>query len=127
MRIAQPFSDIEVGEFDNFGFDFASEIGATIMLSTSWRCILVSPTGLSSLQADPNPQSRVISASVQTTIQVLSDGGLRPVNGWFSVARIGGMPASAAGGVYVLEATAVLSDGRILKLNSTVACVAAGC
>src|SRR6202030_3315443 len=123
MRIAQPFSPIEVGEYDNFGFDFSSDMGAAIMVSTSWICILAK------LQtaADPNPQSRVISASVQTTAEILSDGGLRPVNGWFSVARIGGMPASAAGGVYVLEATANLSDGRSLKLNSTVACVATGC
>ena len=32
------------------------------------------------------------------------------------------MPASAAGGTYILEATVVLSDGRTLKLNSTVQC-----
>jgi len=123
MRIAQPFSKIQVGEFDNFGFDFSDEMAAAIMLSTSWICIL------SKLQtvADPNPQSHVVSASVQTTIQKQVGGVLQPVNGWFSVARIGGMPASAAGGVYVLEATANLSDGRILKLNSTVECVAAGC
>ena len=29
---------------------------------------------------------------------------------------------SAAGGTYILEATAALSDGRVLKLNSTVLC-----
>jgi len=123
MRISQPFGPLEVGEFDNFGFDFSMDMGATLMLSTSWTCILAKLQTVT----DPNPQSRVISASVQTTIQKLQGGVLLPVNGWFSVARIGGMPASAAGGVYVLEATANLSDGRILKLNSTVACVAAGC
>jgi len=32
------------------------------------------------------------------------------------------MPVSAIGGTYVLEATANLSDGRVLKLNSTVLC-----
>jgi hypothetical protein len=124
MRTAQPFSKIQVGEVDNFGFDFSDDMGAAIMLSTSWACML------SKLQTviDPNPQSRVIGLpSVQTTIQKQVGGVLQPVNGWFSVARIGGMPATAAGGVYVLEATANLSDGRILKLSSTVECVAAGC
>jgi hypothetical protein len=122
MRIGLPFDNIEVGEYDNFAFDFSADMGAATMLSTNWTC------ALAPLQpaTDVNPQLRVISASVQTTIQVLSGGVLRPVQGNFSVARIGGMPASAAGGVYVLEATANLSDGRILKLNSTVACMAAG-
>jgi hypothetical protein len=32
------------------------------------------------------------------------------------------MPASAAAGTYILEATANLSDGRVLKLNTTVQC-----
>jgi hypothetical protein len=32
------------------------------------------------------------------------------------------MPVSAAGCTYTLEATANLSDGRVLKLNSTVQC-----
>ena len=123
MRLTQPFDEIEVGEFDNFAFDFSADMGTATMVSTSWICILAKLQTVT----DPNPQSHVISASVQTTIQVLSGGVLRPVQGNFSVARIGGMPASAAGGVYVLEATAVLSDGRILKLNSTVACMAAGC
>jgi hypothetical protein len=123
MRLAQPFDPIEVGGFDNFAFDFSANMGTATMVSTSWICILAKLQTV----ADPNPQSHVVSASVQTTIEILSGGVLRPVNGWWSVARIGGMPASAVGGVYVLEATANLSDGRILKLNSTVACIAAGC
>jgi hypothetical protein len=32
------------------------------------------------------------------------------------------MPPSAAGGTYILEATANLTDGRVLKLNATVQC-----
>jgi hypothetical protein len=32
------------------------------------------------------------------------------------------MPASAAAGTYILEATANLSDGRVLKLNAAVQC-----
>ena len=124
MRLAQSYDPIAVGEFDNFAFDFSKDMGIATMLSTSWICILAKLQTV----VDPNPQSHVITTSVQTTIQILgNDGVLRPRNGWFSVAMIGGMPPSAAGGVYVLEATANLSDGRILKLNSTVACVAAGC
>ena len=46
--------------------------------------------------------------------------------GFFSVASIGGMPITAAGGTYILEASAALSDGRMLKLNSTVLCTPPG-
>jgi hypothetical protein len=122
MRLPMSFDPLEIGEFDNFAFDFSADMGITTMVSTSWTC------ALAPLQqaTDPNPQSRVISASVQTTIEIISGGVLLPVQGNFSVARIGGMPASAAGGVYILDATANLSDGRILKLNSTVQCVAPG-
>jgi hypothetical protein len=73
---------------------------------------------------DPAPQSRVFSVSPQTAIQLRSpiDGSLQTRTGAFSVGLIGGMPVSAAGGNYILEATANLSDGRVLKLNSTVQC-----
>jgi hypothetical protein len=122
MRLSQTFDPLEVGEVDNFAFNFSSDVGTSTMVSTSWTCTMASPpTG-----TDPNPQSRVLGASVQTTIEVVSGGVLRQVPGNFSVARIGGMPPSAAGTIYILEATANLSDGRILKLNSTVQCVAAG-
>ena len=50
------------------------------------------------------------------------DGSLQTRTGAFSVGLIGGMPVSAAGGTYILEATADLSDGRVLKLNATVQC-----
>jgi hypothetical protein len=53
---------------------------------------------------------------------LLVDGSLQIRVGSFSVALIGGMPASAAAGTYILEATANLSDGRVLKLNTTVQC-----
>ena len=78
---------------------------------------------------DPAPQSRVLSVSTQTTIQVSSpvDDALQIRNGAFSVALIGGMPMSASGGTYILEATAYLSDGRVLKLNATVLCQSPGC
>jgi len=50
-------------------------------------------------------------------------GRCKNITGFFSVASVGGMPVSAIGGTYILEATADLTDGRLLKLNSTVQCV----
>jgi len=71
---------------------------------------------------DPVPQSRVLSVSTQTAIQLRTpiDGLLQTRTGFFSVASIGGMPITAAGGTYILEASAALSDGRVLKLDATV-------
>ena len=120
MRIPTPFDPIEVGEVDNFVFDFTADMGAATIASTTWTCTMAPyQTAI-----DPSPQSRVLSVSTQTTIQVSSpvDGSLQIRTGAFSVGLIGGMPMSAAGGTYILEATANLSDGRVLKLNATVLC-----
>lgn len=120
MRLATPFDPIEVGEIDNFVFDFTADMGAATMVSTSWTCALAPFQTVT----DPMPQSRVLSVSTQTAIQLRApaDRSLQTLTGFFSVASIGGMPTSAAGGTYILEATAALSDGRVLKLNSTVLC-----
>ena len=120
MRIATPFDPIEIGEADNFAFDFTTDIGAATIVSTAWTCFLAPYQ----TATDPAPQSRVLSVSPQSAIQVRSpiDGSLQTRVGSFSVALIGGMPASAAAGTYILEATANLSDGRVLKLNTTVQC-----
>lgn len=120
MLIVTPFDPIEVGEIDNFAFDFTSDMGAAAITSTNWTCALAPyQTAM-----DPAPQSRVLSVSAQTAIQLRSpvDDSLQTRLGSFSVASIGGMPSSAAGGIYILEATANLSDGRVLKLNATVEC-----
>lgn len=120
MRLPTAFDPIEVGEIDTFAFDFTADVGAASIVSTSWTCALAPYQTVS----DPSPQSRVLAVSVQGSIYLRSslDGSLETQSGFFSAASIGGMPASAAGGTYVLEATANLSDGRILKLNSTVLC-----
>ena len=120
MRIATPFTPIEVGETDYFAFDFSPDIGSATIVSTSWICAL----GRYETAIDPTPQSRVLSVSPETSIQVRSpaDGLLQTRSGSFSVGLIGDMPSSAAGGTYILEATANLSDGRVLKLNATVQC-----
>jgi hypothetical protein len=124
MRIATPFDPIEVGEIDNFAFDFTADMCAATIISTTWACTIAPyQTAI-----DPTPQLRVIMVSAQNTIQVRSpvDGSLQTRSGVFSVGLIGGMPASAAGGTYILEATANLSDGRVLKLNATVQCALPG-
>jgi len=120
MRLATPFDPIELGEIDNFAFDFTADMGAATMVSTDWTCALAP----FQTATDLAPQSRILSVATQTTIQVRAptDGSLQMRTGFFSIATIGGMPPSAAGGTYTLEATAVLSDGRVLKLNSTVLC-----
>ena len=120
MRIATPFDPIEIGEIDNFVFDFTADVGAATIVSTAWTCTLAPYQ----TAVDPAPQSRVLAVSVQTAIQVWSpvDRSLRIRTGAFSVGSVGGMPISAAGGTYILEATANLSDGRILKLSATVLC-----
>ena len=120
MRLATPFDPIEIGEIDNFAFDFTADMGAATMVSTSWTCALAP----FQTATDPVPQSRVLSVSSQTAIQLRSpiDGSLQTRTGFFSVASIGGMPITAAGGTYILEASAGLTDGRVLKLNATVLC-----
>ena len=124
MRLATPFDPIEIGEIDNFAFDFTADMGAASIVSTSWTCALAPYQ----TATDPAPQSRVLAASPRTTIEARSpiDGSLQLRNGFFSVASVGGMPSSAAGGTYILEATAVLDDGRVLRLNAMVLCSAPG-
>lgn len=124
MRLPAAFDPIEANEIDNFVFDFTADMGAATILSTSWTCTLAPyQTAI-----DPAPQARILSASAQTLIQLRSplDGALQTRMGFFSVASVGGMPVSAVGATYVLEATANLSDGRVLKLNSTVLCAPPG-
>jgi hypothetical protein len=120
MRLPTPFDPIEVGEIDNFAFDFTADVGAATITSTNWICTMAPYQ----TATDPSPQSRVLSTAVATMVQIRSPlgGSLQTKTGYFSVASIGGMPTSAVGGTYIVEATAVLSDGRTLKLNSTVLC-----
>ena len=124
MRLATPFDPIEIGEIDTFAFDFTADMGAATMVATTWSCALAPfQTAI-----DPAPQSRVLSVSTQTSIQLRApaDGALQTRTGFFSVASIGGMPTTAAGATYILEASAALSDGRMLKLNATVLCKSPG-
>lgn len=120
MRLWTPFDPIEVGEIDLFAFDFTADVGAANIESTDWTCALAPYQ----TAVDPMPQSRIISVLAQSAVTLRSpfDGSLQTRKGSFSAALVGGMPISAAGGTYILEATAILSDGRVLKLNATVQC-----
>ncbi|MGH9806066.1 MAG: hypothetical protein ACRD9W_02175 [Terriglobia bacterium] len=120
MRLPTAFDPIEIGEIDNFAFDFTADIGAATLVSSAWTCALAPyQTGM-----DPSPQSRIIATEIATAIQTRDplSGALQTRAGSFSIASVGGMPASALGATYVLEATVTLNDGRILSLNSTVLC-----
>jgi hypothetical protein len=66
MRLATPFDPIEIGEIDNFVFDFTVDMGVATMVLTSW------PGALARFQTatDLVPQSRVLSVSTQTAIQL---------------------------------------------------------
>lgn len=122
MRLPTNFDPIVVGDIDNFGFDFTADIGSATALSTQWVCMLA-PYQVAS---DPTPQSRILATSLQTMIEIRSplDGTVQTKNGCYSIALVGGMPASAVGATYILEATVMLSDGRVLSLSSTVLCAA---
>ena len=117
MHILGQFSPIEIGETDNFCFDFTADVGAATIVSTAWSCALAPYQ----TATDSNPSSRILSVNAIDTIQVRwADGRIETRSGAFSIASIGTFPGTAAGGTYVLEAQVTLSDGRILALNSTV-------
>ena len=84
MRIATPFDPIEVGEADYFAFDFTPDMGAAAIVSTSWTCSL----GPYETAIDPAPQSRGLSASLQTALQCVHPrtARCRRARGRFSLA-----------------------------------------
>jgi len=124
MRIPTQFDPIEIGETDVFAFDFTPDAATATIVSTSSTCVL----GPYETAYDAAPQSRILSVWAPTALQLRSptDGSVQTRTGAFSVALIGGIPGSAAGATYILEATANLSDGRVLKLNATVQCKLSG-
>ncbi len=123
MRLPEAFSPIEVGDADDFGVDFTRDVGGAYVLDTSWTCRL----SRFSEGWDPDPQSRILTMSVQGVVLVrVQDGSVQQKHGAYCLARVGGMPATAAGATYVLDATAYLSDGRQISHNSTVQCVLPG-
>jgi hypothetical protein len=124
MRLAAAFAPIEAGqEIDDFVFDFTPDVGAAAILSAAWTCRL-SPF---SPGFDPDPMSRILTSQTQTLLydrDIL--GNLQLKTGAFAMARIGGMPVSAAGATYILDVVVSLSDGRMIALNATLPCVLPG-
>ena len=118
-----PFPALAPGEFDNFCFDFTADTGAASIASTTW---IASFDPGNTAASDANPQARVITASVATSVYVRSPihFTLQAWAGQFSVATIGGFPPSAVGGTYHLAAWVSLSDTRILVLTASVPCLA---
>ncbi len=105
-------------------FDFTEEVGASSIVSTSWTCQLLPGVG-----TDPGAQDRVDAVEVATVFPVRNrDGTITNRRGAFSVGTVGGMPVTAVGGNYLLEATANLSPttlgpyGQTLVLSATVLC-----
>ena len=126
MRLAEEFDPIEVGEIDYFAFDFTADVGSEDIVAVEFSCRLTP----FSAGVDPAPQSRIWGGlwPAAHTLDVRSiDGSIRQREGFFAVAAVGPMPASAAGATYILGATAYLSGGvRRISLNSTVQCVLSG-
>ena len=117
-----PFDPMKSGEIDTYAFDFTPEVGGATIRSTTWSCTLLP----GSPAIDGTPQARVITAMPATQLFTNSplDNAVQTWNGAFSVAIIGSFPPAAIGGTYSLEATANLTDGRVLKASSTVLCTA---
>ena len=124
MNLARPFDPLEVGESDNFVFDFTGDVGSATVASTTWSCTVASGQD----GTDPTASSRIVSTSFPTSIQVRSptDGSITTRNGAFSMALVGSAPSTMVGSYYVLEASVTLSDARVLKLNALVKVVATG-
>lgn len=120
-QLLRPFSPIAPGEVDKLAFDFAADLGAAEIVSTTWTCALAPlQTGI-----DPDPQAHILSVEQAGEVEQeppFPGGVLRTDVGKFSVAQVGGFPPSADGSWYVLEATIVTNDGRTLKLSSAVLC-----
>lgn len=123
MRIPRPFSPLEPGETDNFVFDFTGDQGNANPATVAFTCSLSSGTDTTVAQ-DPSPNSRVLSSIIQTTLYVRSPitNVVTVRTGCFAVASVGGLPTTAVGATYVLEAQMTFSDGRTVSYNSTFLC-----
>lgn len=111
-----PFSTLEVGEIDNFVFDFTTEVGTASIIYTVWTL------SLRPLQTatDPDPQSHILPFGNPTSLEIrLQNDTIQTLYGAFAVAQVGPCPASAAGGTYIIDAQAHLTDGRVIGNNNT--------
>lgn len=116
MHLSRSFSSLRIGEKDNFAFDFTYDIGDSVIESGNWMCVLAPYQSAN----DPNPQSHVISFSVQTVIavRVPPSGKINERAGNYVVAFIDSTTMVPA--TYIMEGTAFLNDGRVLILSANV-------
>ena len=117
----QPFSSLAPGEVDFLAFDFTSDAGAAEIVSTSWTCALLPPYA----GADPTPQARILNTMAVGSLQQSARLPALPpqtLTGQFSLAEVGGFPTSALGSWYVLTATVMLNDGRVLEQSANLLC-----
>lgn len=125
-QISTPFDPLEVGEIDNFAFDFTYALGASEIIGGGFTCSLAANQTIQ----DSNPQSHVnaVSIPLSVAIAVPPSGNLVYRAGNYVLASIGPMTSSLAGATYILEATAYTNDSpaRILTLSSTVLILAPG-
>jgi hypothetical protein len=124
MRISQSFEAIEAGEVDDFAFNISRRVGQDQIVATEFICRMTP----FSEGADPNPPSRVTNPTFSNTGLYYRDqnGALSQTSGHFAIARVGAMPASAAGGTYILGYKVYLSSGRIIQGSATVQCTLQG-
>ncbi len=124
MHLVTPFDPIAPGEWDNFAFNFAADMAGASIGSTSWSCAVKTPPAGGAI--DPAPQAHIAAVYAQTQIGAEEGPLLVPpppeavgaLTGAFSVARVGGFAAAAAGATYTLAATVLTSDGRTLSLSA---------
>jgi hypothetical protein len=117
----QPFSPLAPGEVDFFAFDFSGDAGQAEIVSTNWTCVLLPPYAGN----DPTPQARVLTTMAVSSLQQPARLPALPtqlLTGQFTLAQVGGFPASALGSWYMLTATVTLNDGRVLVQSANVMC-----
>jgi hypothetical protein len=124
VKLRTPFAPIVPGEIDDFAFDHTPDMGNSTLTSATWTCAFA-PRG-----HDPAPQSRILATRMATRINVRSpiDGTLQMRSGYFTIATVGNVPASAAGGTYTLEVQVDVTDPdghvRELDLSADIPCQA---
>lgn len=99
MYVGNDFDPSDVGEIENYGFDFTAILGVgETIVSATWVCSVVNGT-------DPSPSSRLYGTPINTTT--------------ITTQKI----STLLGGVqYRLQAIATTSFGQVLSLWSHVTC-----
>jgi hypothetical protein len=116
------FDPIPAGGIDHFGFDLSADAGAAGLVSTELTATFADDDNVGA--TDPDPASRILAtwAVTEVVVGALADDTANTYPGAFTVAQIGGMPASAVGGAHTLTAATTFDDGRVIIVASDVLC-----